>query len=156
MKTKKLLLVAALLGAASLSADAGVHFGISIGLPLPAPIVVTAPVAPVVVAVPPPVVEVPDTYVWDGVEFVGIVGDRYFYLGSGNVWLACDPVRLERFRGWERYHSDWRVHAIRNDRFRTDAHGHFVQKRDEHNAHGQPEHGHPQKAAPKSKKDGRH
>lgn len=156
MKTKKLLLVAALFGAASLSADAGIHFGTSIGLPLPAPIVVTTPVAPVVVAVPPPVVEVPDTYIWNGVEFVGMVGDRYFYLGPGNVWLACDPVRLERFRGWERYHSDWRDHATRNDRFRNDAHGHVAPIHDEHNGRVQPGHGQPQKIAPKSKKDERH
>lgn len=50
MKTKMLIL-AALIGAASLSARAGVHFGFSIGLPLPV-ITVAAP-APVVVAAPP-------------------------------------------------------------------------------------------------------
>jgi hypothetical protein len=43
MKTK-LLLTAALLGAASLSAQAGVHFGFSFGLPVP--VVVVAPAAP--------------------------------------------------------------------------------------------------------------
>ena len=51
MKTK-LLLAVALIGAASLSAQAGVHLNISLGLPLP--VVVTAPAAPVVVAPPPP------------------------------------------------------------------------------------------------------
>jgi len=154
MKTK-LFLTAALIGAATLSTHAGVRFGFSVGLLLPVPVVVTAPVAPVVVAMPPPaievappIVEVPETYVWDGVEFVGLVGDRYFYLGPGNVWLACDPVRLERFRGWERYHADWRNRAIHNDRFRTDAHGHFQPM-----GHGKPEN---RIAAPKSKKDERH
>jgi len=112
----------------------------------PAPVVVAAP--PPVVEVAPPVVEVPDSYVWDGVEFVGVVGGAYFYLGPGDVWLACDPVRLERFHGWERYHADWRDHAIRNDRFRTDAHGHVQPM-----GHGRPENG---KAAPKSKKDEQH
>ena len=162
MKTK-LLLVAALIGAASLSAHAGVRFGFSFGLPLPGPIVLTAPVAPVVVATPPPavevappVVEVPESYVWDGVEFVGVVGGAYFYLGPGDFWLACDPVHLERFRGWERYHSDWRAHAIRNDRFRNDAHGHVAPMRNEHNGHVQPGHGQPQKVAPKSGKNGHH
>jgi len=106
------------------------------------PLVIAAP-APVVMA-PAPVVEapvmVPETYVWDGVEFVGVVGDQYFYLGPGNVWLVCEPFRLERFHGWEREHGDWREHAIRNDRFRTDRYGHV-----------QPRHGEPAKAAPKRK-----
>jgi hypothetical protein len=72
MKTK-LLLTAALIGAATLSAHAGVRFGFSFGLPLPVPVVVTAPIAPVVVTTPvvtmPPVVvatpvcPAPD-YVW--------------------------------------------------------------------------------------------
>ncbi|HEY1716709.1 MAG TPA: hypothetical protein VGH42_00255 [Verrucomicrobiae bacterium] len=97
-----------------------------------APIVV-AP-APVVVAPPPATVEVaavPDDYVWDGYEYVGVVGDQYYYLGPGNVWLVCDPVRLERFHGWEGSHRDWRVHAIRNDRYRNDAHGHYQPRRDD-------------------------
>jgi hypothetical protein len=92
--------------------------------------------APVVYAAPPPVVieepvMVPDSYAWDGVEYVGIVGDQYFYLGAGNVWLVCEPWRLERFHGWEREHGDWREHAIRNDRFRNDSHGHFQPRRDD-------------------------
>jgi hypothetical protein len=81
--------------------------------------------APIVVA-PPVVVEpvmVPEEYVWDGVEFVGVVGDQYLYLGPGDVWLACEPWRLERFHGWERGHGEWRGHGIHNDRFRKDAHG---------------------------------
>src|SRR5208282_6440455 len=144
MKTK-LILTAVLVGAAAMSANAGVRFGFSIGLPLP--VIVTAPV----VMAPAPVepIMVPDNYVWDGVEFVGVVGDQYFYLGPGNVWLACDRDRLERFHGWERYHSDWRAHAIRNDRFRNNAHGHVAPMRNEHNGHGQPGHGQPQKVAPK-------
>ena len=73
---------------------------------------------------------VPDGYVWDGVEYVGVVGDQYFYLGPGNVWLVCDPFRLERFHGWERDHRDWRNHAIRNDRFRADRNGHVQPRRD--------------------------
>jgi hypothetical protein len=99
-------------------------------------------VAPPVVYEPPVVVEpvmVPDSYVMVDGEYVGLVGDQYFYLGGGGVWLVCDPVRLERFHGWERDHPDWREHAVRNDRFRKDAHGHV-----------QPMgHGGPAKAAPR-------
>jgi hypothetical protein len=92
--------------------------------------VVVAP-APVVVApAPVEVVMVPDGYVWDGYEYVGLVGDQYFYLGPGDVWLVCDPFRLDRFHGWERGHPDWRAHAIRNDRFRKDAHGHVQPRHD--------------------------
>jgi hypothetical protein len=95
--------------------------------------VVVAP-APVVVAAPEPVVEedyVPDDYIWDGYEYVGVVGGVYFYLGPGNVWLRCEPWRLERFHGWEGGHSDWRTHAIRNDSYRHDSHGHYQPRHDD-------------------------
>lgn len=50
MKTKSIL-AAVLIAAATLSAQAGVRFGISVGVPCPAPVVVV-PAAPVVVAAP--------------------------------------------------------------------------------------------------------
>jgi len=96
-----------------------------------APVIVAAP-APVVVApAPPPVdpVVIPDDYVWDGYEYVGVVGDQYYYLGPGNVWLVCDPVRLDRFHVWIGGHPDWRGHYIRNDHFRNDRYGHFHPRR---------------------------
>jgi hypothetical protein len=109
-------------------------------------------IAPVVVA-PAPVVEapvmVPDSYVWDGVEYVGFVGGAYFYLGPGDVWIGCDSVRLERFHGWERGHPDWRDHAIRNDHYRTDAHGHVQSS----TWHSKPV---KEKAEPKPKKEEQH
>ena len=88
---------------------------------------------PVVVA---PAVEVgpvfvPEAYTWDGVEYVGLVGDQYFYLGQGDVWLVAGPDRLARFHGWESGHPDWRNHATRNDRFRKDAHGHVQPRRND-------------------------
>ena len=111
------------------------------------PLVVVAP--PPVYVAPPPMVEepvmVPDSYAWDGYEYVGLVGDQYFYLGPGNVWLFCEPFRLDRFHGWERDHADWRDHAIRNDRFRNDRNGHF-----------QPRHDERAKPAPEKKKEDQH
>jgi hypothetical protein len=74
-------------------------------------------VAPPVYAPQPGVVVtvgVPDSYVWDGVEFVGVVGGQYMYLGPGGAWLVCDSYRLDRFHGWERGHPDWRRTAVRN------------------------------------------
>lgn len=78
---------------------------------------------------PPPAVTVdvdiyPDYYCWDGFEYVGIVGGRYYYLGPRNVWIVCEPFRLERFHEWERGHADWREHATPNEHFRPAGRGH--------------------------------
>ena len=89
------------------------------------PVVTFAPV----VAVDAEPVLVPDTYVWDGYENVGMVGGAYFYLGPGNVWLACDGYRMDRFHGWAGGHPGWEGHGIRNDRYRTDHYGHVQQRR---------------------------
>jgi hypothetical protein len=96
------------------------------------PFVVVAPAPVVVTPAPEWPAMVPDDYTWDGYEYVGLVGDQYCYLGPGNVWLVCDPFRLNRFHGWEGGHHDWRSHDIRNDRYRRDAHGHTQPRRDGH------------------------
>src|SRR5580700_7206346 len=70
----------------------------------------------VAVAVSIPVVVTPTSYVWDGVEFVGEYNGTYMYLNTAGVWVATDPVRLERFQAWGRIHPDWRKTAIRYDR----------------------------------------
>ena len=77
-------------------------------------------------------VGVPDDYYWDGYEYVGLVGGAYFYLGPGNVWVRCEPWRVDRFRGWQRDHPDWHTHVVRNDRYRNDSHGHYQPRRDEY------------------------
>jgi hypothetical protein len=80
-----MLLVAVLIAAASMSARAGVHFGFSIGLPVPV-VTVAAPVpAPVVVAPVAPVVEtVPACpaagYVWTPGYWSGY--------GVARVWVG--------------------------------------------------------------------
>jgi hypothetical protein len=114
MKTK-LLLAATLIGVATLSTRAGV--GITIAVPVP------PPPPPIVIAPPPPpapvvVAPVPDSYVWDGTEYVGVVGSQYYYLGPGNVWLSFGPDQFARFHGWEHGHPDWRSHAIHNEKYR--------------------------------------
>lgn len=98
--------------------------GVSLQINVPAP-VVTIP-APAVT------VTVPDSYVWDGTEYVGVIGTQYFYLGPGDVWLAADAPRLARFHDWEHAHPDWRDHAIRNEKYRRDAKGHEAPLRDSH------------------------
>lgn len=94
-----------------------------------------------VVVAPPPavVVVVPDDYYWDGYEYVGIVGGQYYYLGPRNVWLVCEPFRIERFHGWERGHPDWRAHAVHNDRYRNDGQGHHQPGHDKHGKKDQDE-----------------
>jgi hypothetical protein len=124
MKTKKLVvLVFGMTVLAALPAMAGVGVGVRIDVPAP------------VVVVPAPAVTVqavPDSYVWDGTEYVGVVGSQYYYLGPGNVWLTLDGPRVARFHEWERGHADWRSHATRNERFRHDNHD----RRDTHESHG--------------------
>ncbi len=86
MKIKALLL-AALVSAAAVSANAGVRFGVSIGLPLP---VVVAPrvvvVAPPAVCAPAPVVvaAIPPC---PGVGYVWTAG-YWSYRGPDRVWVA--------------------------------------------------------------------
>lgn len=85
---------------------------------------VPAPPPPPVVVAPVEVDVVPDYYVWDGVEYVGVVGSTYVYLGPHHVWLPLPGPRLVFFHDWERSHHDWREHATENERYRLDAHGH--------------------------------
>ncbi|HEV2320282.1 MAG TPA: hypothetical protein VGV18_11060 [Verrucomicrobiae bacterium] len=84
-------------------------------------VVVTSP--SIVVSQPVAATPVPETYVWDGNEYVGVVGGQYYYLGPGNVWVVMDPPRLHRFQGWQREHRDWQAHATRNVRYRNVEHG---------------------------------
>jgi hypothetical protein len=79
MKTK-LLLTAALIGAVSLSAHAGVYMGFSVGLPAPR-VVVRAP-APIVVA---PVVETVPAC--PGAGYVWVPGNWAGY-GTARIWTA--------------------------------------------------------------------
>jgi hypothetical protein len=118
--------------------------------PPPPTVIITAPVPPPVVTV----VVVPDYYVWDGDEYVGIVGDRYYYLGPDNVWIVMDPVRMHRFQLYVHDHPDWNGHMTHNvkyrnqDRDRTepahDAHHDRPQNdhKDNHNDHKGPPDGH--------------
>lgn len=94
--------------------------GIALALVYSGPAVGQVVVTPPTVVVSPPVVmtPVPEYYVWDGSEYVGVVGDQYYYLGPGDVWIIMDPPRMHWFEVWERGHGDWRAHATRNTRYR--------------------------------------
>jgi hypothetical protein len=81
MKTKTLLL-AALVGAAAVSANAGVNFGFFIGLPRP--VVVATPVVVAAPAPPAPCVEVVPTC--PGVDYVWAPG-FWSYRATHYVWV---------------------------------------------------------------------
>jgi hypothetical protein len=80
MKTKALLLTA-LVGAAAVSANAGICFGFSVGLPLP--VVVTRPV---VVAPVAPVALVETVPACPGVDYVWAPG-FWSHRDGHNVWV---------------------------------------------------------------------
>jgi len=81
MKTKTLIL-AALVGAAAVSADAGVSFGFSFGLPLS--VVYARPVAVAAPVVPAPCVEVVPAC--PGVDYVWAPG-YWSYRAAHYVWM---------------------------------------------------------------------
>ena len=88
MKTK-LLLTAALIGAVSLSAHAGVFVGVSVGLPVPR-VVVATPAARIVVTAPAPVVAAPMVDAAPACPGPGYVWVPGYWSGYGptRVWVA--------------------------------------------------------------------
>jgi hypothetical protein len=40
----------------------------------------------------PPVAQVPPGYVWNGSEYVGQTGSKYYYVGPPNTWVVLDPT----------------------------------------------------------------
>jgi hypothetical protein len=103
--TKKIISAMGISSLAILPLIAGPSVPVQIGAPAPPPPAVMAP----------PVY--PENYVWDGYEYVGVIGSDYYYLGPGNVWLTLDVERQARFHQWEHVHANWREHAIRNERY---------------------------------------
>jgi len=83
MKTK-ILLVAALLGTAALSAHAEVRFGFS--LTLPAPVVVSTPVVCTTPVAPAPVAVVQTVPPCPGVDYVWVPG-YWSYYPNGWTWI---------------------------------------------------------------------
>lgn len=105
-----------MIGAASMSANAGVRIGLSFGLPLPVPVVaaaVYAAPAPVVVACPPPV------YTTAYVVQPACPGPQYVWVGGcwsvnayGRFWVPGawhyqgHPVVAAHFGGGYGYGND--------------------------------------------------
>jgi hypothetical protein len=126
------ILQIAVVGISTLAATSSMGQRVGVQINVPAP-VITVPAPAVTVQTPAVTVQaVPDSYAWDGTEYVGVVGTSYFYLGAGDVWLPLDGPRLTRFNGWARDHGDWRSHMVRNEKYRHDAKGHEVPLRDDH------------------------
>ena len=83
MKTK-ILVLAALIGATALSANAGVRFGFSVGLPVP--VVVAAPTVVAYPYIPAPVAVVPTIPVYAGPGYAWAPGCGPYYRGGGYAW----------------------------------------------------------------------
>ncbi len=129
MKSKTLLL-AALVGVAAASAQAGVSWNISIGLPLPvfySQPVVCAP--PPVVCTPPPVVCAPPPVVYTAPCPPPVVYSPPVYVQSypacpspDIIWLNggwCNhPAHYTAGYGHPEYHSNWYQH--RDEHFERD------------------------------------
>jgi len=102
MKTK-IFILAALLSVAAMSANAGVRFGISIGLPLP--VVVSRPV----VYASAPVTVVQSVAPYPGVDYIWAPG-YWSYRPDGRVWVsgAWHYRAADNDRGYDqdRYHHD--------------------------------------------------
>jgi hypothetical protein len=92
MKTVKLMLAVTAIGVATLSAHAGVRFGFSVGLPLPVPVFVAAPAAPVIVTAP--VVCAPN------MVMAAPVCPGPDYVWSAGYWRASGYNRVYVPGGW--------------------------------------------------------
>jgi len=79
-----MILMAALVGAAAMSANAGVRFGISIGLP--APVVVSTPVIYATPITPAPVTVVETVPPCPGMDYVWEPG-FWSYRATSRVWV---------------------------------------------------------------------
>ena len=65
----------------------------------------------------PPMGSAPPSYVWDGHEYVGQSGSKYYYLGPHNTWTGLDAARQQRFNQWRQSNPDWQKKEIRNTRY---------------------------------------
>lgn len=105
MKTKMLIL-AALLGVAAMSANAGVRFGFTVALPQPV-VVVPAPVVCATPVAPAPVTVVETVPASPGVDYIWAPG-YWTYRTSVRVWVPG---------GWH-YRPVHAVFGYRHDGFR--------------------------------------
>jgi len=84
MKTK-MILMAMLVGVAAMSANAGVRFGFSIGLPLP--VVVSTPVVCATPVTSAPVTVIQTVPPCPGVDYVWVPG-YWSHRTTGRVWVS--------------------------------------------------------------------
>jgi len=101
MKTKMLLLTA-LVGAAAMSANAGIRFNFSIGLPLP--VVVSTPVVCATPFIPAPVTVVQSVPPWLSVDYVWVPG-CWSYGATGRVWVPGAWHHHPAHVGYGHYHA---------------------------------------------------
>ena len=99
---------------------AAAGFALALARPCVADQTVVTPVPQNGAHTAPPAACVPQGYVWDGSEYVGQVGAKYYYLGPRNTWVTLDTTRQGRFQQWQQNNPNWQQKEIRN----TDYLGH--------------------------------
>ena len=122
MKIKLLVVVAGLLGAASLPAHAGVRFGFNFGLPLP-PLPLPVIVAPPVAAYPAPIYGYRPGYGYAP----GYWGGGYGRVWTGGGWLY-GPGRGYGY-GYGHYHGSYRRNRLMREAFATSRRGVLTARR---------------------------
>lgn len=60
---------------------------------------IVPPCTAVVMSSPTTVVG-PASAVWDGSDYVGQMGGKYYYLGPNNTWIPLDRTRQQHFEQW--------------------------------------------------------
>lgn len=97
---------------------AAVGFAVALARPCAADQTVVTPTSQSNNQNTPPLASAPPSYVWDGQDYVGKSGGRYYYLGPQNTWVAMTPAQEYRYEEWQTNNPDWQQHEIRNTHYR--------------------------------------
>ena len=129
-----MILLAALVGAAATSAQAGVHFGFSFGLPLP------VFVAPPTVVVATPVAPCPTRFVetipaCPGVDYVWAAG-YWSYRNTGYTWVRGSWNHRPEHVEFVRHDYDHHDYDHRFDRHDSDRHDYTQRSYNQHDRDG--------------------
>jgi hypothetical protein len=96
---------------------AAVGFAVALARPCLADQTVVTPTPQSNAQMSPPLATAPPSYVWDGKEYVGQSGGKYYYLGPHQTWTSLDSSRQDRFQQWQQNNPDWQQREIRNTHY---------------------------------------
>jgi len=96
---------------------AAVGFAVTLASPCLADQTVVTPAPESNAQTAPPLAAAPASYVWDGREYVGQSGGKYYYLGPHQAWTSLDSTRQNRFQQWQQNNPNWRQREVRNTHY---------------------------------------